>query len=84
MSINDIAISVNPEEVLRLVYTFQENDREFPQGQQIKGCPFGHSTKELDKNVEIDTFSKYQRKKSSNKMKLVIKNSEFIMLKKNI
>jgi len=32
MSINDLAISVNPEEVLRLVYTFQQNDREFPQG----------------------------------------------------
>ncbi|KAL4473388.1 hypothetical protein ABPG72_015631 [Tetrahymena utriculariae] len=61
MSINDISISINPEEILRLVHTFQQHDRENPLKQQMTGgCPFNHNAKE-----DIDTFSRYQRKKSA-------------------
>lgn len=64
MSINDALIAVNPLEILRLVGTFQEFDKEHPNksqsgGSSAGGCPFSAHAKEMAKNEDIDTFSRY-------------------------
>ncbi|EGR31380.1 protozoan cyanobacterial globin family protein, putative [Ichthyophthirius multifiliis] len=65
ISINDISISVNPDEILRLVNTFQQNDKQNPQQRPsiIQGCPFANQMRQRVSNPDIDTFSRYQKKK---------------------